>query len=73
MKTEPPEISHVKPVLGVKRMVQIKWTRPVLASVSSTLKYMLRFRTANSAHWVSYAFRMFLLEGPKKKTIDNFC
>lgn len=56
MKTEPPEISHVKPVLGVKRMVQIKWTRPVLASVSSTLKYMLRFRTANSAHWMEVNF-----------------
>ncbi|KAK2488470.1 hypothetical protein MC885_015502 [Smutsia gigantea] len=56
MKTEPPEISSVKPVLGVKRMVQIKWTRPVLASASSTLKYMLRFRTANSAHWMEVNF-----------------
>ncbi|XP_029797067.1 interleukin-31 receptor subunit alpha [Suricata suricatta] len=50
MKIEPPEIFSVKPVLGVKRMVQIKWIRPVLAPVSSALKYTLRFRTVNSAY-----------------------
>ncbi|XP_058420050.1 interleukin-31 receptor subunit alpha [Diceros bicornis minor] len=57
VKTEPPEIYSVKPVLGVKRMVQIKWKRPVLAPASTTLKYMLRFRTVNSAHWMEINFK----------------
>ncbi|ELW65682.1 Interleukin-31 receptor subunit alpha [Tupaia chinensis] len=51
IKTEPPVISIVKPVLGIKRMVQIKWKKPMLAPASSNLKYMLRFRTVNSSHW----------------------
>ncbi|GAB5566881.1 interleukin-6 receptor subunit beta isoform X1 [Prionailurus iriomotensis] len=55
-KIEPPEIFSVKPVLGVKRMVQIKWIRPVLAPVSSTLKYILRFKTVNSAYWMEVNF-----------------
>lgn len=69
---EPPEIFSVKPLLGIKRMVQIKWIRPALAPVSSALKYTLRFRTVNSAYWVSYPITIFLLEGPKKRMIGNF-
>lgn len=61
-KIEPPKISSVKPVLGLKKMVQIKWTQPVLAPKSSTLNYALRFRAVNSTHWVSYAIIMFLRE-----------
>lgn len=61
-KIEPPKISSVKPVLGLKQMVQIKWTQPVLAPKSSTLNYTLRFRAVNSTHWVSYAIIMFLRE-----------
>lgn len=52
-------------------MLQIKWKRPVLAPLSSTLKYTLRFRTVNSAHWVSDAIKMFLLGGTKKRIIDK--
>ncbi|XP_077629122.1 interleukin-31 receptor subunit alpha [Crocuta crocuta] len=55
-KMEPPEIFSVKPLLGIKRMVQIKWIRPVLAPVSSALKYTLRFRTVNSAYWMEVNF-----------------
>ncbi|XP_006187435.1 interleukin-31 receptor subunit alpha [Camelus dromedarius] len=56
IKTEPPKISSVKPVSGVKRMVQIRWVRPVLAPKSSNFKYILRFRTVNSTHWVEVNF-----------------
>ncbi|XP_032259447.1 interleukin-31 receptor subunit alpha [Phoca vitulina] len=56
MKIEPPEIFSVKSVLGIKRMLQITWIRPVLAPFSSTLKYTLRFRTVNSAHWMEVNF-----------------
>uniref|UniRef100_A0A7N5KL01 Interleukin 31 receptor A n=1 Tax=Ailuropoda melanoleuca TaxID=9646 RepID=A0A7N5KL01_AILME len=56
MKIEPPEIFSAKSVLGIKRMLQIKWKRPVLAPLSSTLKYTLRFRTVNSAHWMEVNF-----------------
>ncbi|XP_006149048.1 interleukin-31 receptor subunit alpha isoform X2 [Tupaia chinensis] len=56
IKTEPPVISIVKPVLGIKRMVQIKWKKPMLAPASSNLKYMLRFRTVNSSHWMEVNF-----------------
>ena len=52
----------MKPVLGLKKMVQIKWTQPVLAPKSSTLNYTLQFRAVNSTHWVSYAIIMFLRE-----------
>lgn len=62
VKIEPPEIFSAKSVLGIKRMLQIKWKRPVLAPLSSSLKYTLRFRTINSAYWVSDAIKMFLLE-----------
>ncbi|XP_076973293.1 interleukin-31 receptor subunit alpha isoform X2 [Tamandua tetradactyla] len=55
-KTEPPVIYSVKPVLGVKQMVQVKWKRPVLAPVSSILKYTLRFRKVNSAQWMEANF-----------------
>ncbi|KAI4561284.1 hypothetical protein MJG53_012347 [Ovis ammon polii x Ovis aries] len=50
-KIEPPKIFSVKPVLGLKQMVQVKWTQPVLAPKSSTLNYTLRFRSVNSTHW----------------------
>ncbi|XP_010851808.1 PREDICTED: interleukin-31 receptor subunit alpha isoform X4 [Bison bison bison] len=55
-KIEPPKISSVKPVLGLKQMVQIKWTQPVLAPKSSTLNYTLRFRAVNSTHWMEVNF-----------------
>ncbi|XP_065761584.1 interleukin-31 receptor subunit alpha [Muntiacus reevesi] len=55
-KIEPPKISSVKPVLGLKKMVQIKWTQPVLAPKSSTLNYTLRFRAVNSTHWMEVNF-----------------
>ncbi|XP_037385258.1 interleukin-31 receptor subunit alpha [Talpa occidentalis] len=54
LKTEPPEISSVNPVLDIKRMVQIKWTRPMVPYV---LKYRLRFRTVNSTHWMNVDFK----------------
>ena len=53
VKLEPPEISSVKPVPGVKRMLNIQWARPTLAPVSSALNYTLRFRTNESDRWVS--------------------
>nr|XP_012631122.1 interleukin-31 receptor subunit alpha isoform X1 [Microcebus murinus] len=55
-KTEPPGILSVKPVLGIKRMVQIKWKRPELAPASSNLKYTLRYRTVNSTRWMEVNF-----------------
>ncbi|XP_012577324.1 PREDICTED: interleukin-31 receptor subunit alpha isoform X2 [Condylura cristata] len=54
VKTEPPEISSVNPVLDIKRMVQIKWRRPM---VPYDLKYRLRFRTVNSTHWMKVNFK----------------
>ncbi|XP_015997801.2 interleukin-31 receptor subunit alpha isoform X3 [Rousettus aegyptiacus] len=56
IKIEPPNIWSVEPVLGIKRMIQIKWKRPVLAPVSSILKYILRFRTVNSTDWMEVNF-----------------
>uniref|UniRef100_A0A8C4LV88 Interleukin-31 receptor subunit alpha n=1 Tax=Equus asinus asinus TaxID=83772 RepID=A0A8C4LV88_EQUAS len=67
VKTEPPEIYSVKPVLGIKRMVQIKWKRPVLAPKSTTLKYRLRFRTVNGAGWMEVNFK----EGSNGDTTYN--
>uniref|UniRef100_A0A452TW10 Interleukin-31 receptor subunit alpha n=1 Tax=Ursus maritimus TaxID=29073 RepID=A0A452TW10_URSMA len=58
MKIEPPEIFSAKSVLGIKRMLQIKWKRPVLAPLSSSLKYTLRFRTINSAYWVNETYNL---------------
>nr|AAL36452.1 CRL3 protein [Homo sapiens] len=55
-KTEPPKIFRVKPVLGIKRMIQIEWIKPELAPVSSDLKYTLRFRTVNSTSWMEVNF-----------------
>ncbi|XP_007970975.2 interleukin-31 receptor subunit alpha [Chlorocebus sabaeus] len=55
-KTEPPEIFSVKPVLGIKRMIQIEWIKPELAPDSSDLKYELRFRTVNSTSWMEVNF-----------------
>uniref|UniRef100_A0A2R9AHA9 Interleukin 31 receptor A n=1 Tax=Pan paniscus TaxID=9597 RepID=A0A2R9AHA9_PANPA len=55
-KTEPPKIFSVKPVLGIKRMIQIEWIKPELAPVSSDLKYTLRFRTVNSTSWMEVNF-----------------
>ncbi|XP_062067861.1 interleukin-31 receptor subunit alpha [Lepus europaeus] len=48
VKTEPPEILSVKPVLGVKRMVQVKWKAPALAPEPPNFSYRLRFWTVNS-------------------------
>ncbi|XP_066109660.1 interleukin-31 receptor subunit alpha isoform X2 [Saccopteryx bilineata] len=56
IKTEPPGNLSVKRVSGAKRMVQVIWTRPMLAPVSSTLNYMLRFRTENSTHLMEVNF-----------------
>uniref|UniRef100_G3QKG3 Interleukin 31 receptor A n=1 Tax=Gorilla gorilla gorilla TaxID=9595 RepID=G3QKG3_GORGO len=55
-KTEPPKIFSVKPVLGIKQMIQIEWIKPELAPVSSDLKYTLRFRTVNSTSWMEVNF-----------------
>ncbi|XP_032136506.1 interleukin-31 receptor subunit alpha isoform X1 [Sapajus apella] len=55
-KTEPPEIFSVKPVWGIKRMIQIEWIKPELAPVSSNLKYTLHFRTVNSTSWMEVNF-----------------
>ncbi|KAG8519799.1 Interleukin-31 receptor subunit alpha, partial [Galemys pyrenaicus] len=54
LKTEPPEIFSVNPVLDIKRMVQIKWRRPM---VPYDLKYRLRFRTVNSTYWMKVNFQ----------------
>ncbi|XP_004623278.1 interleukin-31 receptor subunit alpha [Octodon degus] len=51
VKTITPEILSVKPVLGIKRMLQIEWT-----SHSFDLKYILRFRTVNSTRWMEVNF-----------------
>ncbi|XP_016055288.1 PREDICTED: interleukin-31 receptor subunit alpha [Miniopterus natalensis] len=56
VKVEPPMIFSVIPVLGVKRMLQIKWKRPELAPVSQALKCTLRFRTVNSVRWMEVNF-----------------
>ncbi|KAM6156515.1 interleukin-31 receptor subunit alpha [Erethizon dorsatum] len=52
VKTIPPTILSVKPVLGIKKMLQIKWK----AHSSSDLKYILRFKTVNSTHWMEVNF-----------------
>ncbi|KAM4875928.1 interleukin-31 receptor subunit alpha [Thomomys bottae] len=57
VKTEPPEILSVKPVLGIKRMVQIKWRTLERFPPIRHLDYMLRYRTINSPHWVEVTFR----------------
>ncbi|XP_023602368.1 interleukin-31 receptor subunit alpha [Myotis lucifugus] len=65
VKMEPPVISSVKPILGVKRMLQIQWTKPTLAPASSALQCRLRFRTANSTHWMEVSFSV------KEETKEN--
>ncbi|XP_012788167.2 interleukin-31 receptor subunit alpha [Sorex araneus] len=61
MKTEPPEILSVKPVLNVKRTVRVTWKRPSLAPQSYILKYVLRFRAVNATQWMEVNFE----RGPK--------
>ncbi|XP_012873958.1 PREDICTED: interleukin-31 receptor subunit alpha [Dipodomys ordii] len=56
VKTEPPEILSVKPVLGIKRMIQIHWKTHEIFPPGTCLDYMLRYRTINSTHWVEIKF-----------------
>ncbi|XP_036134695.1 interleukin-31 receptor subunit alpha [Molossus molossus] len=56
VRIEPPTIISVQPVWGINRTLQIRWKRPVLAPVSSDLKYLLRYRTVNSARWMEVSF-----------------
>ncbi|XP_036166016.1 interleukin-31 receptor subunit alpha [Myotis myotis] len=63
VKMDPPVISSVKPVLGFKRMLQIQWAKPELAPASSALQCRLRFRTANSTHWMEVSFWVEETEG----------
>ncbi|EHB16277.1 Interleukin-31 receptor A, partial [Heterocephalus glaber] len=53
LKTIPPKILSVKPVLGIKKMLQIQWE---LHALSDDLKYILRFKTVNSTHWMEVNF-----------------
>ncbi|XP_033616832.1 interleukin-31 receptor subunit alpha isoform X2 [Fukomys damarensis] len=53
LKTIPPEILSVKPVLGIKKMLQINWE---LHALSDDLNYILRFKTVNSTHWMEVNF-----------------
>ncbi|XP_058536079.1 interleukin-31 receptor subunit alpha [Ochotona princeps] len=48
VKTEPPEILNVKPVSGVKRMIQVKWKRPKQTYVPYNFAYKLQFWAVNS-------------------------
>nr|KAF6366333.1 interleukin 31 receptor A [Pipistrellus kuhlii] len=57
-KMEAPVISSVTPVVAVKRMLQIQWVKPKLAPASSPLKCRLRFRMANSTHWMQVSFKV---------------
>ncbi|XP_036894374.1 interleukin-31 receptor subunit alpha [Sturnira hondurensis] len=52
IKVEPPVISSVKPLPGVKRMLHIRWAKPV----SSALNYTLRFRANESDPWMEVSF-----------------
>ncbi|MBZ3884994.1 Interleukin-31 receptor subunit alpha [Sciurus carolinensis] len=54
---EPPKILSVKPILGFKKMMQIKWELYDSLFSSSNLNYALRFRTVNSTHWVKVNFQ----------------
>ncbi|XP_007518971.2 interleukin-31 receptor subunit alpha [Erinaceus europaeus] len=56
IKTEAPEILSVKPILGVRRMVQVKWKSPP-APRYYILTYTLRLRTVDSRHWMYVNFR----------------
>ncbi|KAM5264393.1 interleukin-31 receptor subunit alpha [Ctenodactylus gundi] len=56
VKTEPPEILSVNPVLGVKKMVQIKWKIHELFLFPSDLKYILQFKAVNSTPWMEVNF-----------------
>ncbi|VTJ64195.1 Hypothetical predicted protein, partial [Marmota monax] len=56
-KMEPPTILSVKPISGIKKMMQIKWEWHDSLFSSSNFKYMLRFRTINSTHWVEVDFQ----------------
>ncbi|XP_047410646.1 interleukin-31 receptor subunit alpha [Sciurus carolinensis] len=57
VKMEPPKILSVKPILGFKKMMQIKWELYDSLFSSSNLNYALRFRTVNSTHWVKVNFQ----------------
>uniref|UniRef100_I3M587 Interleukin-31 receptor subunit alpha n=1 Tax=Ictidomys tridecemlineatus TaxID=43179 RepID=I3M587_ICTTR len=57
VKMEPPKILSVKPILGIKKMMQIKWEWHDSLFSSSDFKYMLRYRTINSTHWVEVDFQ----------------
>ncbi|XP_063114244.1 interleukin-31 receptor subunit alpha isoform X3 [Cavia porcellus] len=65
MKSIPPEILSVKPILGVKKMLEIKW-KP-----NSSSKYILRFKTINCTHWMEVNFtagNIYNLTGLKAST-----
>ncbi|XP_004703768.2 interleukin-31 receptor subunit alpha [Echinops telfairi] len=56
VKIEPPEISYVQTVLGVPKVIQVKWNRPPLAPISATLKYTLRYKTVSGDKWKEVNF-----------------
>lgn len=69
MKTEPPIILSVNPISN--QMFQIRW-RPREKLRVYHLMCMLRFRTVNSTHWVSYHYDVSTRD-PRKDLTDSFC
>ncbi|XP_078531230.1 interleukin-31 receptor subunit alpha isoform X2 [Lissotriton helveticus] len=47
-KTAAPEIVSVKPMPGLKQMLEVLWKRPLLAPNGLPVKCVLRYRSANS-------------------------
>ncbi|XP_049625016.1 interleukin-31 receptor subunit alpha [Suncus etruscus] len=71
MKIDPPEILSVKPILDVKRMVQVKWERPSRALSTYTFKYVLRFRAVNATFWTEVNFTKLDFEIPDRHNLTG--
>ncbi|KAJ1209886.1 hypothetical protein NDU88_005258 [Pleurodeles waltl] len=53
VKTEAPELVSVKPIPGLKQMLEVLWKRPLLAPSGFPVKCTLRYRSANSNETVA--------------------
>uniref|UniRef100_G1STW9 Interleukin-31 receptor subunit alpha n=1 Tax=Oryctolagus cuniculus TaxID=9986 RepID=G1STW9_RABIT len=88
VKTEPPEILSVKPVLGVKRMLQVKWKAPAQAPEPPNFLYRLRFWAINStsrgclvlqkrlqfpSNYVDYAYNLTGLQASTEYVVNLQC
>uniref|UniRef100_F6VD74 Interleukin-31 receptor subunit alpha n=1 Tax=Monodelphis domestica TaxID=13616 RepID=F6VD74_MONDO len=58
VKAEPPEIQTVKPIPGVKHMLQVEWKKPERLPSFGLCECRLKYRLVNSTKWEPVSQRM---------------